>query len=80
MDTDPLRSGPPFAPTLTVTLPVPTPELAEVTVIHGDSELAVQVQADPWVFCTDTVSVVPPAGTWADAGLIANAHATAAAA
>jgi hypothetical protein len=80
METEPLCSGPLLGPAMIVTLPLPTPELADVTVSQGERGLAVQLQNEPCVFCIETVTDPPADGRRADIGLIVNAHATGAAA
>ena len=56
----PLRGAPVlFALALSVTLPLPVPDAADVTVIHGEPLAAVQLQ--PVCVNTNTVVVVTPA-------------------
>lgn len=69
----PIRLAPAFAANDNATLPLPLPLLPAVIVIH--ESFAAADHAHPAVVVTVTVVDDAPAGTFADCGVIANAHA-----
>lgn len=73
MSTVPVREGPPFGATLSVTAPFPVPLAPSATAIHSVWLAADHPQVPP--DCTLTATVPPCAGTVGVAALTSNLHA-----
>jgi hypothetical protein len=70
--TVPDRAAPEFAATISVIVPLPVPSPEPLTLIHGESLVAVQTQLAEAVTATVTLWPVAPAAS--DEGAIANVH------